>query len=293
MAFYILYRIGYFLANVLPLKLAYSLSKRISDLQYVFVAKDREAVALNLSIVTKKDIKECRKIARKVFRNFGLYLVDFFRMPNMSDADIKKRVKVEGIENIGGVLKQGRGGIILTCHIGNWEMGGVVMAMLGYDMSAVALTHKHKDINDFFIKQREKKGLKIIPITHIMKPCISALRRKGLLALAGDRDFTNNGVVMDFFGMPTSIPKGPAMFSLKTGSPIIPGFFIRRDSFNYSLIFDRPIDLKETPGMDKDEIMKEANKKFVASMEKYIRQYPDQWLIFRKFWETPVDALVV
>ena len=281
------------MANVLPLKLAYSLSKRISDLQYVFVAKDREAVALNLSIITKKDIKECRKIARKVFRNFGLYLVDFFRMPNMSDADIKKRVKVEGIENIESVLKQGRGGIILTCHIGNWEMGGVVMAMLGYDMSAVALTHKHKDINTLFIKQREKKGLKVIPITHIMKPCISALRRKGLLALAGDRDFTNNGVVMDFFGMPTSIPKGPAMFSLKTGSPIIPGFFIRRDSFNYSLIFDQPIYLKETPGMDKDEIIKEANKQFVAIMEKYIRQYPDQWLIFRKFWETPVDALAV
>ena len=293
MIFYILYRIGYFLANVLPLKLAYSLSKRISDLQYVFVAKDREAVALNLSIVTKKDIKECRKIARKVFRNFGLYLVDFFRMPNMSDADIKKRVKVEGIENIESVLKQGRGGIILTCHIGNWEMGGVVMAMLGYDMSAVALTHKHKDINTLFIKQREKKGLKVIPITHIMKPCISALRRKGLLALVGDRDFTNNGIVMDFFGMPTSIPQGPAMFSLKTDSPIIPGFFIRRDSFNYSLIFDRPIDLKETPGMDKDEIIKEANKQFVAIMEKYIRQYPDQWLIFRKFWETPVDALAV
>ena len=157
MAFYILYRIGYFLANVLPLKFAYSLSKRISDLQYVFAAKDREAVALNLSIITKKDIRECRKIARKVFRNFGLYLVDFFRMPNMSDADIKKRVKLEGIENIDGVLKQGQGGIILTCHIGNWEMGGVVMAMLGYDMSAVALTHKHKYINDLFVKQREKK----------------------------------------------------------------------------------------------------------------------------------------
>ncbi len=293
MIFYILYRIGYFLANVLPLKLAYSLSKRVSDIQCLVSKKDREAVALNLSIITKKDAEECRRLARKVFRNFGLYLVDFFRMASLTKEDIGKRVRVEGIENIDGVLKQNKGGIILTCHIGNWEMGGVVMAMLGYDVSAVALTHKHKSINDFFIKQREEKGMKVIPISHIMKRCVSALRRKGLLALAGDRDFTNNGTVMDFFGMPTSIPKGMAMFSLKTDSPIIPGFCIRRDTFNYSLIFDHPIDLKETPGRDRDEIMKEANEKFVAIMEKYIRAYPEQWLIFRKFWETPVDALAL
>ena len=293
MFFYILYRIGYFLANILPLKLAYSLAKRISDLQYILAAKDREAVEQNLSIITKKDAGDCRKLARKVFRNFGLYLVDFFRMPNLTIEDIRKRVEIQGIENIESVLKQDRGAVILTCHIGNWEMGGVVMAMLGYDMSAVALNHKHKKINDFFIKQREKKGLKVIPINFIMKSCVSALRRKGLLALVGDREFTNNGIVMDFFGMPTSIPKGPAMFSLKTDSPIIPGVFVRRDSFNYILIFGKPIDLKEMRGTDKDEIIKKANEKFVSSMEEYIGAYPEQWLIFRRFWETPVDAMVL
>ena len=293
MIFYILYRIGYLVANILPLKFAYSLSKRISDIQYILAKRDREAVIQNLSIVTKKDARECQALARKVFRNFGLYLVDFFRMPNFNQDDLKKRVKVEGIENIDGVLKQGRGGIILTCHIGNWEMGGVVMAMLGYDMSAVALNHKYKNINDFFIKQREKKGLKVIPVSHVMKRCISALRGKGLLALVGDRDFTNNGMMMNFFGMPTSIPKGPAMFALKTDSPIILGVFVRRDCFNYSLIFGSPIDLKEIPTHDKDKMIKEASEKFVKNMEEYIRAYPEQWLIFRKFWETPVDALAL
>ncbi|PIP68336.1 MAG: hypothetical protein CO035_00780 [Candidatus Omnitrophica bacterium CG_4_9_14_0_2_um_filter_42_8] len=293
MIFYILYGIGYFLANVLPLKLAYSLAKGVSDIQCLVSKKDREAVVLNLGIITKKDAEECRKLARKVFRNFGLYLVDFFRMARLTKEDIEKRVRVEGIENIDGVLKQDKGGIILTCHIGNWEMGGVVAAMLGYDVSAVALTHKHKNINDFFVKQREAKGMKVIPISHIMKRCVSVLRKKGLLALAGDRDFTNNGMVMDFFGVPTSIPKGPAIFSLKTDSPIIPGFFIRRGTFNYSFIFDHPIYLKETPGKDRDEIIKEANEKLVTVMEKYIRAYPEQWLIFRKFWETPVDALAL
>jgi len=293
MFFYALYRIGYFFANALSLRLAYGLAKRVSDIQYILSKKDRDSVVQNLSIITKKDVDECQKLARQVFRNFGLYLVDFFRMSNLSIEDIKKRVKVEGIENIEGVLKQNKGGIILTCHIGNWEMGGVVMAMLGYDISALVLNHKHKNINDFFIKQREEKGLKVIPIDHSMKRCVSALRRKGLLAIAGDRDFTNNGMVMDFFGMPASIPKGPAMFALKTNSPIIPGMLVRQDTLNYKLIFDTPIELKEIPGIEKDEIIKEADKKIVSIMEKNIRAYPDQWLIFRKFWETPVDMFVL
>ncbi|MDO8603374.1 MAG: lysophospholipid acyltransferase family protein [Candidatus Omnitrophota bacterium] len=293
MIFYILYRIGYFVANTLPLKLAYSLAKRVSDIQYAVSKRDRNAVAQNLGIITKKNAEESQKLARKVFRNFGLYLVDFFRMQNLSKEEMERRVKVEGLEIIDGVLKQNRGGIILTCHIGNWEMGGVTMAMLGYDISAVALNHRHKNINDFFIKQREDKGLKVIPIDHSMKRCVSVLRRKGLLALAGDRDFTDSGVVMDFFGIPTSIPKGPAMFALKTNSPIIPGMFIRQDSFNYKLIFSAPIEVKETPGVDKDEIIKQASYKFVAVMEKYIRLYPEQWLIFRRFWDAPVDEMAI
>ena len=62
---------------------------------------------------------------------------------------------------------------------------------------------------------------------------------------------------------------------------------------DYKLIFDTPIELKEIPGMNKDEIIKEADKKIVSIMEKNIRAYPDQWLIFRKFWESPVDMLVL
>ena len=73
MIFYILYKIGYFLANILPLKLAYSLAKRVSDFQYMFVKKDREAVVQNLAIITKKKPEECNELAKKVFRNFGLF----------------------------------------------------------------------------------------------------------------------------------------------------------------------------------------------------------------------------
>lgn len=293
MIFYLLYKIGYFIANILPLKAAYWLSERVSDMQYFLAKKDRDNVAHNLSIILNKDINECYISARRVFRNFGLYLVDFFRMPQLTEEAINKRVKVINMCNADKVLKQNKGAVLVTCHIGNWEMGGVVIAMMGYNISAVALNHKHKNINDFFIKQREEKGLKVITMKSVMKRCVSTLQKKGMLALVGDRDFTNNGIILNFFGVPTSIPKGPAMLSIKTDSPIIPGIFVRDGKYNYKLIIDEPIYPQEIPGASHDELIKGLTEKFLVNMERFIRTYPDQWLVFRKFWETPVDALAV
>ena len=293
MLFYILYRLGYIISNILPLRAAYWLAERLSDIHFSIAKKDREAVAQNLSTVLKKDIEESRVLSQMVFRNFGLYLVDFFRMGRLNKEILKKRVHVQGLENLDAALKRKKGVIALTCHIGNWEMGGVVTAMLGYDISAVVLTHRHRNINEFFIRQRERKGMKVITITSIMKRCISTLMRNGMLALAGDRDFTDSGVTLDFFGVPTSIPKGPAMLSLKTGSSVVPSFFIREDRFRYKLIFGKPMEVTKAPGIKDDEIIKKATQGFIPVMEKYIRQYPEQWLVFRKFWEAPVDAFVL
>ncbi|MFA4992029.1 MAG: lysophospholipid acyltransferase family protein [Candidatus Omnitrophota bacterium] len=293
MFFYILYRMGYLLANALPLRATYFIAERISDAQYFLFRRDRDAVAENLSVVLKRDIKDCRALARKVFRNFGLYLVDFFRMGHLDKDAVDSRVKVINTEYVDKALGENKGVIALTCHIGNWEMGGVVIALLGYNISAVALNHKHKKINDFFIRQREEKGLKVIPVNSMMRKCVSVLLKKGVLALVGDRDFTNTGELVEFFGRPTSLPKGPAMLALKTGSPVVPGFFLRDGRYSYKLIFDKPVEVRQRPGLTEDEVIKEATGEFAAIMEKYIKMYPDQWLIFRKFWETPVDAFVL
>lgn len=293
MFFYILYNIGYFISNVLPLRVVYWIADVLSDLRYFVATKDRNAVTENLSIVLKKDIKECRILARKVFRNFGLYLVDFFRMLKLDKETIKNRVVFQGLEKVDRVLKEKKGIVFLTCHIGNWEMGGVTMGILGYDISCVALIHKHKKINDFFLRQREEKGLKVINIKASMKKCITVLLRKGLLALAGDRDFTNSGIMLDFFGVKTSIPKGPALLSLKTHSAIVPVFFLRKNRFNYEMIFEDPIYVKNMPGVEEDEVVKKATENLVPIMEKYIREYPEQWLVFRRFWEDLGDSFVL
>jgi len=293
MFFYFLYRLGHFFANILPVRIAYWLAERISDIHYYISKRDRHSVAKNLSIILNKDINECNRLAHNVFRNFGLYMVDFFRMDKLDKDFIDRHVDIIGLENIDEILKQGKGLVAVTSHLGNWEMGGVIMAVKGYSISAVALNHAHRKINEFFIRQRQKKGLKVIPIDSAARRCVSALLRKDILGLVGDRDFMDTGIVVDFFGVPTSIPRGPALLSIKTQSPIVPGFLVRDGRMSYKLIFEKPITVDESFQDSEEDRTRQITERFVRVMERYIRMYPEQWLVFRRFWESPVDAFIL
>jgi lauroyl/myristoyl acyltransferase len=281
---YLLYRIGQFLALHLPLKIAYKIATNVSDLHYLFSAQDRKITKNNLKVIfPDKSSEEIRRIRIRVFRNFAKYLVDFFRFSKLDARYIKEKIKVEDMRYIDEALSQGNGAIIVSAHLGNWELGGVVVALLGYPFWAVALPHKHKKVNDFFVSQREDKGVHVIPFGKAVRQSLDVLKNNGVLALVGDRDFSEKGIVLDFFGRPAIFPQGPAALALKTGAKIVPGFMLRNKDDTFTLRFEKPLDF--APTGDRDNDLAGLTAQFRDIFESYIRRYPDQWYVFRKFWK--------
>jgi len=279
----IFYRIGEFLARHLPINLSYLIAIIISDLHYLFAKQDRREVSENLAVIfPEKNKKEIAKIRLKLFRNFAKYLVDFFRFSKLDEKYIKDKVTIEDIENLKEALCKGKGVIGLTIHLGNWELGGVLIAMLGYPIWAVALPHRDKRVDRFFNLQREKKGLKVISIEEATKKCINILKEKKILALLGDRDFTQNGIRIDFFNKPTLLPLGPAIFSLRMEAPIVPAFMIRKHKDYFLLKFEKPIYPVRKNNLE--ESIKDLILQYKGIFEKYIQKYPEQWYMFRRFW---------
>jgi len=280
---YYTYRFGQFIALILPLKLVYAIAVFLADLHYFFAFRDRRYVFLNLkAIFPDKPAKELRKISRKAFRNFAKYLVDFFRFEKLDRKFIEKNIKLENLHYFDEALSKGKGAVVLTAHLGNWELGGVVIALSGYPFWAVALPHKDKKVNDFFDRQRNSKGVKVIATGKAVRSCIQKIRDNQLVALVGDRDFTENGIIMDFFGRPAHFPEGPAALSLITGAPILPGFMLRNPDDSFTLRIEKPVEFNPTGDRKKDlsGLITLYNKIF----EGYIRNFPDQWYVFRKFW---------
>ena len=241
---YLLYRLGQFFVLSLPLKLGYAIAVLVSDLHYIFSPRDRQAVKENLeTIFPLASDNEICKIRKKMFHNFAKYLVDFFRFSKIDKAYIEKNVKVENFCYFDEVLAKNKGVIVLTAHIGNWELGGAVIALSGYNFWVVALPHKHKYVDNFFNHQRQSKGVHVIPLGKAVRQCLKCLKENGLVALVGDRDFRQGGITMDFFGKPTLFPEGPAAFALKTGAAIVPGFMSRNPDDTFTLRFEKPIAL--------------------------------------------------
>lgn len=280
---YVLYRIGQFIALHLPLKITYRIATFCSDLHYLAANKDRKYVKENLRVIfPEKSNREIRRIRIRMARNFAKYLVDFFRFEKLDVEYIKKNISIENVTYFDEAISKNKGVVVLSAHLGNWELGAVVVALLGYHFWVVALPHKEKKVNDFFNFQRESKGIKIIPLGKAARKSLDILRDNGLLALAGDRDFTGKGAIIDFFGKPAIFPEGPAALSLKTGASIVPGFMLRNPDDTFTLRIEKPVEFTSTG--DKNEDKKQLMKKYIKIFEQYIRQYPDQWYMFKRFW---------
>lgn len=279
-----IYRLGFFLANLFPLKLTYCLSKFFSTAQFLIAKKDRRAVINNIKQV-QGDEKDAKRLALKMYHNFGLYLVDFFRFAIINHEYIKNNVEIIGKNYLEEALSKGNGVIALTAHLGNWELGGAVTALSGYKIAGVALPHKDKRVDDFFNRQRNVKGLEVIPVGIAVRKCFQCLKENRILALVGDRDFSVNnfGLGVKFFGKEAKLPKGPASLALKTGAAILPGFMLRKEGLKFKLVFDRPIYAEKTKEVD-DKGIENLMKEYVPILERYIKENLTQWFMFREFW---------
>jgi KDO2-lipid IV(A) lauroyltransferase len=284
MILYILYRIGYFLANLLPLRANYAIAAMLADIYCTLSPKDRRTVAANLEVVLGGNRREgdADRISREVFRNFAKYLAEFFRFSKIDTAYIKRRITIKGMENIDKARALGKGVIILSAHIGNWELGGFVLTQMRQPMAAVVLTHRNKRIDDFFTRQRLRGKLIPIEIGASLRQCYRTLMENGILALLGDRDFSASGMKTKFFGRDAVMPKGPAVLSQRLGSPIVPAFMVREDGDRLRLTIEEPI-LPRQDLKPEDAALDIAGR-YLPVIESYIRRYPSQWYVFRRVW---------
>ena len=286
MGMYFLYKFARWLALILPLSLAYRVGVFLTGFKFFFNRDERRSMKENLRQIIKNDTLKIEKLPRIIYANFGRYLVDFFRADKINKKYLEKYVDIRNLEYMDEALQKGKGAIGLTAHLGNWELSAQALALLGYKMNAIALTHKVENIDRLFNHQREVTGVKVVPVGVSVRRCFSALKRNEIVGILGDRDFSGeNGIFVDFLGKKLLAPKGPAVLSIRTGAAIVPGFVIRdkKNGCFLKYTFEKPIYPVKTA--DEEAEVKRITEEFIAIIEKYVRENPEQWFMFRRFWE--------
>ncbi len=277
---YFFYKFGIFIIHSIPRSWSYAFAECVARVHYLTSSKDRNAVIHNLRQITGRT-DDLKADALKVFLNFGRYLVDFFLMyKTVNSVFVDEKVTLVNRHYLDEVKATGKGGIIVTAHIGNWEMGAAIIDKLGAPVTAIALPHKNPKVNILFNRQREAHGATIVPTNVAVRRCIQALRDGKFIAVLGDRDFGSFGEPMDFLGRKTFIPKGAAFFAALTGAAILTTFVTPDGGGRYTITFNKPI----YPSGDRgDEAVVALMRQYVAIIEDKIRQDTTQWLMFREF----------
>ncbi|MGH2583519.1 MAG: lysophospholipid acyltransferase family protein [Dehalococcoidia bacterium] len=281
MIYYWLLRLGT-VARFMPLRVAYWLAAVIAELFWLVWRSKRNASVANLTQVLG-DTEAARTASRRSFRNYGRYLIDFVRAPKIRPEAIRDKVRFDQWEAVAAAVGEGRGVIFVLMHVGNWDMGGPALAARGYKVNVIAQTFEHDRLNELVVSARQVRGMKVIPAEHAAMGIVRALKRSEILGILIDRPM-DEGVEVNFFGRPVTVPAGPAWIALRTGARVMPAALVRAsvsEDVTHALV---DLDVSVTPTGDMDQDIRTLTSRILESHERFIRAYPDQWFMFRPMW---------
>jgi phosphatidylinositol dimannoside acyltransferase len=268
-------------ARIIPLSTGYWLAERGGDVFYLFSTRRRRMVGNNIrrAMGLTENERIPRGRVRYVFRNAAKNYFDLTKLSFIDKENLDGKVKIEGIQHLKEAVERGKGVIIATAHLGNFEFSAHVVAALGYDMTI--LIEAYDDSAPFLRKLaalRRGQGIRILPVDLLgVKECLKTLQRGGTVTIVCDRDLQGNGIKTPFFGKETSFPVGVVDLAQRTGAAVIPIFSLRGPK-NTSTIFVEP-PLKLVNSQNREQDLKANLTVLVSVLEKYIRSCPEQWVV--------------
>jgi KDO2-lipid IV(A) lauroyltransferase len=224
------------------------------------------------------------QLTARVYRHFGTVAVSFVSVPRLRPQDVGQWIHVKGFEVLDEALALGKGAIVCSGHLGNWEIMGAIMARCGYPVTFVVTSQRNHLVEDMIDRYRMAAGIEIYKRADAVRGVLSALKRNRLVAILIDQDAHQEGAFVPFFGRLASTPRGPAVFHLRSGSPLIFAESHRLPKDQYQIIISR----FNTDGLtDADQI----TAGMTAILEGAIRNTPEQWLWMHRRWKSlPIES---
>ncbi len=274
-----------FCVSRLPRRMSLVIGAWLGTLVFWFASQQRKLASEHLRCsLSLADEQSVRTIAKQCFQNLGKTVVEFMRFPRLDKQQIRRYVKLEGVEHVERALAQGKGAIILTGHFGNWELLAASISATVAPLTPIVRELRSPRLNALVSRYREQAGYATIDRDTGIRHALRCLKRNELLGIVADVDTTVSGVFVDFFGRRAYTPYSPIAIALKTGAAILPSFIIRQPDGSHRAIIEPPLVLKRTNVKEKDLVIN--TQRFTKIIESYIRAYPAQWIWMHRRWKT-------
>jgi len=263
-------------------------ARALGSLFYRVVRRHRETALGNLRMAFGDEWDEAKiqQVARAAFQHFAMIAFEVVWMPRLVRRSTCRRyVGTEECAILLGAMSAPRPLIILTGHLGNWELMGYTVTLLGHRLHSIARPLDNWLLDRYLVNQREAQGQRIIPRKGALRQLIRAGRENANIAFLVDQNERRGGVFVDFFGRPASTVRSVAALALRMRARILVAFGIREGTgFRYRLV--EAGEISAEPTGDREADIYRITNDFTKRIEEFVRRYPDQWLWFHRRWKT-------
>ena len=291
---YVAFRVLRAVLGLLPERLALGGAAALGLLAGSVLRIRRRVVDEHLAFVfPDHDASWRRRVARASYTHLAREAVMLFRMASWSDEELLARTRLEGEDDVRAALEQGRGVVLLTGHVGNWEVAGAGLAVRGVALDVVGKGMANRRFEDDLFEARRRLGMRVIEMSEAPKGVLRSLRDGRATAIVADQNMHRHGIFVPFFGRLAATARGPALFALRSGAPILFGYALAEpagrgadggaDRHRY-VLHAEPFDYESTGDVEADVLALMAA--YHARLEDIIRKAPEQYFWQHKRWKT-------
>jgi KDO2-lipid IV(A) lauroyltransferase len=274
-------------AGMLPRSLAIQIGKIVGAIAHLALPHLRRHAEINLRLAFPEMAEgERARIKRGTFRNLGRLLGEISQFPRLNRDNIESIVSYVGLNNYLDAVAKGRGVILLTGHIGAWELSVFAHSIYGHPMSFLARRVDNPLIERLAESYRLRFGNRSIDKKNSVREVLKTLKSGGVVGILADLNTSREeGVFCDFFGIQACTTAGVATLALRTGAVVLPGYIVWDEAAKiHRLHFETSIETIVTGNREED--VQTNTARYTKVIESIVRRYPDQWLWIHRRWRT-------
>lgn len=268
----------------MPLDRALALGARLGDwFGNVLRYHRRDARDALRRAFPDKPAAEVERLLAAMYEHLGMNVIESLRLAGGRE-DQLDLVTVHGEEHLKAALARRRGALILTAHLGNWDLLSLIPPRRGYPLTVITKDVKHPALNAFWMSMRRSHGLRLVPVRGSYRTCLAALRRNELVGFVLDQNMiAAEGIFVDFFSRPACTTPGLAYMAAQAQAPVVPAFIVRGAGGHHD-VYALPA-LDPPPDRHEDTI-RAATQTYTRIIEDWVRRYPEQWIWIHRRWRT-------
>jgi KDO2-lipid IV(A) lauroyltransferase len=270
----------------IPKSIVHFLGNLLGILIYYIDFSHRRIVKRNLKFAYPEwSDDEVSRVSRRIFRNVGVTVFEILRMAFYSKEDFLRNIRVRGEEHLKNAVSGGKGVIIISAHLGNWEAASLFApCYFGNHVTVVARNIESGFVNRWMLRFRSRFGNSVIDKEGALPEMMNTLRNGKILALMIDQGTKRSeGVELLFFGKKVTVTPAAAMLALRCKSPVLPVFCVREEDNKLTIIIEPPVQIVRTDDLRDD--LRSNTQTMTDIIERAVRKYPDQWLWLHKRWK--------